>query len=209
MGKGGIVPPDAASENRDPDVGTIVVVSGLPRSGTSMAMAMLAEGGLPCLVDGVRQSDEDNPKGYYEFEMVKSLGEPEKAGWLEKAGGKAIKIVSPLLKSLPGGYSYRVLFMLRDLDEVLASQKKMMVRSGDVHEVPNDQMKAFFRNHLEEVDTLLANRRDVAVKYIDYRTVITRSREMAEQISEFLGLDLDVDRMAAAVDGRLYRNRSV
>ena len=187
----------------------IIVVSGLPRSGTSMAMAMLTEGGLQCLDDGVRTADEHNPKGYFEDERVKTLESTDDTGWIREARGKVVKVVSPLLKNLPSGESYRVLFMLRDLDEVLASQKKMMDRRGEQHDVQDDQMKRIYRDHLTKVDTLLKSRADTTVKYLEFRSVIDRAREMADQIKAFLDLDLDLDRMAAAVDQKLYRNRSV
>jgi hypothetical protein len=197
------------TQNLPPEAGPIVVVSGLPRSGTSMTMAMLAEGGMPCLVDGVRQSDDDNPKGYYEFERAKTLEKDRDTGWLREARGKAVKIVSPLLKSLPEGNTYKILFMRRDLDEVLASQRKMMERRGDFHEIPDDRMKRIYKDHLAAVDSLLKNRSDATVRYLEFRNVIARARETAEEIRTFLGLDLDVTRMAAAVDSDLYRNRSV
>jgi hypothetical protein len=189
------------------EAGPIVVVSGLPRSGTSMTMAMLAEGGMPCLVDGVRQSDDDNPKGYYEFERAKTLEKDQNTGWLREARGKAVKIVSPLLKSLPEGNTYKILFMRRDLDEVLASQRKMMERRGDLHDVSDDRMKRIYQDHLAAVDALLKNRSDATVTYLEFRNVIAHARETAEAIRSFLDLDLDVVRMAAAVDSDLYRNR--
>jgi hypothetical protein len=172
-----------------------------------MTMAMLAEGGMPCLVDGVRQSDVDNPKGYYEFERAKTLEKDENTGWLREARGKAVKIVSPLLKSLPEGNTYNILFMLRDLDEVLASQKKMMERRGDLHDVSDDRMKKIYQGHLVAVDSLLRERSDATVKYLEFRKVISHARETAEEIRDFVNLDLDVVRMAAAVDSGLYRNR--
>ncbi|HSO23526.1 MAG TPA: hypothetical protein VLT81_11485 [Chondromyces sp.] len=184
-----------------------MVVSGLPRSGTSMAMAMLAAGGLPCLSDGLRKADADNPKGYFEFERAKKLETDRDPEWLCEARGKAVKVVSPLLKSLPEGNTYRVLFMLRDLDEVLASQKKMMERRGERHEVPDDRMKKIYRDHLAKVDSFMKGRPDISVTYLDYRRVIAHARETAGEIAAFLGLELDIGRMAAAVDAGLYRNR--
>jgi hypothetical protein len=174
-----------------------------------MTMAMLAAGGMPCLVDGVRQSDDDNPKGYFEFERAKTLEKDENRDWLREARGKAVKIVSPLLKSLPEGNSYRILFMRRDLDEVLASQQKMMQRRGDLHDIPDDRMKKIYEGHLAAVDSFLKNRPDATVKYLDFRHVIAHALETAEAIRDFLDFDLDVVRMAAAVDSDLYRNRRV
>lgn len=186
----------------------IIVVSGLPRSGTSMAMAMLTEGGLQCLDDGVRKADENNPKGYFEDERVKTLESTGDTEWIREARGRVVKVVSPLLKNLPTGEAYDVLFMLRDLDEVLASQEKMMDRRGERHEVSREQMKSIYRDHLTKVDSQLRERPGVRVKYLDHRKVIDSTREMSEQISAFLDLDLDLDRMVGAVDVNLYRNRS-
>lgn len=187
----------------------IIVVSGLPRSGTSMAMAMLTAGGLQCLDDGVREADDNNPKGYFEYERVKALETDDDNGWIREARGKVVKVVSPLLKNLPSDESYIIVFMLRDLDEVLASQKKMVARRGEQHDVPDDQMKHIYRDHLAKVDALLKSRPNTSVKYIEHRAVISRPREMTGEIKDFLGLDLDCDRMAAAVDRKLYRNRKV
>ena len=199
--------PEHATRTANPDDDAIVVVSGLPRSGTSMAMAMLAAGGLPCLSDGLRKADADNPKGYFEFERAKKLETDRDPEWLYEARGKAVKVVSPLLKSLPEGNTYRILFMLRDLDEVLASQKKMMERRGERHDVPDDRMKKIYQDHLAKVGTFLKVRPDITVTYLDYRRVVAHAREMAGEIKAFLAVDLDIDRMAAAVDAGLYRNR--
>ena len=111
------------------DSNTIAIVSGLPRSGTSMLMKMLEAGGLKPLTDRVRAADEDNPKGYYEFERVKRLEKDKE--WLPEARGRAVKIISMLLKHLPPGFSYKILFMLRSMDEVLASQTQMLVGGGN------------------------------------------------------------------------------
>src|SRR5512136_2813877 len=113
----------------------VVVVSGLPRSGTSMLMKMLEAGGLTLVTDGQRTADEDNPKGYYEVERVKDLANETDRAWLNAARGKGIKVISYLLKSLPADLNYKVLFIRRDLDEILASQKKMLARRGEAHDI--------------------------------------------------------------------------
>ena len=109
----------------------IVVVSGLPRSGTSMAMKMIAAGGLPVVTDGLRHADASNPNGYYEFEHVKNLDKAGDLSWLAEARGKAVKIISFLITYLPEAYDYRVVFMQRDLSEVIASQNRMLDARGD------------------------------------------------------------------------------
>ncbi len=183
----------------------VVVVSGLPRSGTSMAMAMLEAGGLPCVSDGARAADEDNPRGYFEDARVTRLHtDPE---WLCTATGRVVKIVSPLLARVPAGPDYAVVFMQRDLDEILASQAKMMERRGEKQTLPDAQMKRHFESHLLRVERMLEDRADFRVIFIEHREVIADPRGRARSIAEFLGLPLDVERMAAAVDQQLYRNR--
>src|SRR5687767_1046860 len=119
---------------------TITVVSGLPRSGTSMMMRMLEAGGIPVLIDNVRQPDEDNPAGYYEFEQVKQVR--DNTQWLPSARGKTVKMVYRLLYDLPSQFDYRVIFMRRNLDEVLASQQKMLERKGKAGGAATDEEMA-------------------------------------------------------------------
>jgi hypothetical protein len=185
----------------------IVVVSGLPRSGTSMAMMMLKAGGMPLLADAVRLADESNPNGYFEFEPVKQLDSAGDLAWLDEAGGRAVKIISFLLTWLPESHDYRVLFMQRDLDEVIASQQRMLVRRGEPAGAGADAMRAIYARHLEQVDRFLSNRRCFTRLAIGYRDVIERPDVEARRISDFLGARLDVERMAAVADRQLYRNR--
>ena len=107
----------------------VFIVSGLPRSGTSLMMMILNAAGIPPLTDYERNADEDNPRGYYEFERVKKLKDGD-FGWLENAQGKAVKVISALLTYLPEGYTYKVIFMRRELSEILASQRKMLINRG-------------------------------------------------------------------------------
>lgn len=187
----------------------IVVVSGLPRSGTSMAMSMLQAGGLGALTDGVRRADESNPKGYYELEAVKELDKQGDARWLRDARGKAVKIVSFLLTFLPEEHDYRVVFMHRDLDEVLASQNKMLVQRAETPGTPEDdaQLRRHYEKHLAGVQRFLARRRCFSVLEVHYRSAIERPHEEARRMNAFLGGSLDVSRMAAVGDPALYRNR--
>ncbi len=199
------------SEQADRDVGAgeaIIVVSGLPRSGTSMTMKMLAEGGLALLTDGVRAADESNPEGYYEFEKVKQLDKAVDLSWLNQAQGKAVKIISFLLPNLPDTLDYRVLFMHRDLHEVIASQNRMLVQRGEPIGADDDRMLTLFADHLKKITQLIATRPCFDVIDIDYRDVLDQPSQQATRMSEFLGGGLDVECMAAAVDQRLYRNRA-
>ena len=186
----------------------IVVVSGLPRSGTSMAMRMLEAAGLSIVVDGIREADEDNPKGYFELERVKDLAQENDWGWLAEARGKAVKIISYLLKELPDDHNYKVLFMRRDLREVLASQAKMLERRGETNETDDERMIELYENDLWKAKYLLKNNSRFDTLMVGYRDVLDNPLQQAQKISDFLGGGHDVETMAAAVDPQLYRNRA-
>ena len=185
----------------------IVIVSGLPRSGTSMLMRMLDAGGLPPLTDNERTADDDNPKGYYEFEPVKKLREGDYS-WLPRAEGKAVKIISALLEYLPAAKHYRVLFMQRAITEVLASQRQMLVRRGeDPDRVSDAEMAQYFQKHLVQVKERLAKQKNVSVLYLDYNELVRNPASQVGQINAFLGNRLDEARMIAMIDLSLYRQR--
>jgi len=186
----------------------VVVVSGLPRSGTSMAMKMLEAGGLPLVTDQERAADVDNPKGYFEDERVKDLAEADDTGWVVEARGKGIKVVSSLLPHLPRDLNYRLLFMRRNLQEVLASQAKMLERRGETSDTSDERMLELYRSHLRRVSALLRHAPHFQWIDLHYTEVLERPRDEAERIRRFLGRDLDVARMAEMVDESLYRNRS-
>lgn len=185
----------------------IVVVSGLPRSGTSMAMKMLEKGGLPTVQDGVRQADDDNPRGYYEDERVMRLAESLDRSWLRAARGKAIKIISYLLKELPRSNRYQVIFMRRNLDEVLRSQAKMLENRGEKNPAPDDEMRKTYEDHLRQVDELCARHGTMERLDVDYARMVEDPRREAQRIADFLGGHLDVNAMATVADKSLYRNR--
>jgi len=189
----------------DPDL--IAVVSGLPRSGTSLMMKMLDAGGLSPLTDHIRSADEDNPQGYYEFERVKKLKEDR--DWLPDAKGKAVKVISALLTRLPAGYEYRVIFMRRNMSEILASQRQMLIRRGEPADSVNDaDMGALFARHLQQVEAWLAGQPNMRVLYVNYNELVKAPLAHAQRVNEFLGGRLDVARMAGAVDPNLHRQRS-
>ncbi|MEW6366429.1 MAG: sulfotransferase [Acidobacteriota bacterium] len=186
----------------------VILVSGLPRSGTSMTMKMLEAVGLATVVDGVREADEDNPKGYFEDERVKDLHKMEDKGWVREARGKAIKVISYLLKELPDDNLYKVIFMRRNLKEVLASQKKMLDRRGEKSETSDERMIEIYEDHLWKVNYLFKHKSNFEAIDVEYTAVIKDPRTQATRIRDFLGLNLDVDKMVAAVDPNLYRNRA-
>jgi hypothetical protein len=185
----------------------ITVVSGLPRSGTSMMMQILEAGGIPPLADAVRGADEDNPRGYYEYEPVKRL--EEDSSWLGRARGRSIKVISELLRSLPPGQSYRIVFMMRRVEEVLASQRRMLERRGTLREEePDDaQMRAVLLRHLDEVVRHLETREDFRTLFVSYNQMFEKPREHVARLDEFLGGGLDRQAMVAAIDPTLYRHR--
>ena len=185
----------------------IVVVSGLPRSGTSMAMKMLEAGGLTVVTDNVRTADDDNPKGYYEDERVKDLGRDGNRTWLREARGKAIKIISFLLKDLPPDNNYKVLFMERDLGEVLASQQKMLDHRGEESGTGDDSMRDHYQEHLQHVKFMVGYRRHFDTLFVSYRAVLDQPREEVRRINQFLGGIADESKMIEVVDRALYRNR--
>jgi predicted AlkP superfamily phosphohydrolase/phosphomutase/tetratricopeptide (TPR) repeat protein len=188
---------------------SLVVVTGLPRSGTSMLMQMLAAGGMQTLSDGLRAADEDNPRGYLEFEPVKNLLKDAKC--LFEARGKAVKIVAPLVAALPQGLACRVILTERDLEEVLASQERMLVRRNQPLAATPERrrmLKDEYLRTLGRVKAMLAQRPGTQVLVIEHRNAISDSLVTAEKVNRFLGGGLDVMKMAAAIDPTLHRNRA-
>lgn len=187
----------------------IVVVSGLPRSGTSMMMMMLEAGGHPVLSDGERSADIDNPKGYLELERIKDLERETDKSYLRAGRGKAVKVISFLVKELPDENDYRVIFLRRDLDEVIASQKKMIDRRGSEDtDAADEAMKEAFRNDIVRVRLLCRKRPNFELIEVQYRDTVEDPAATAAKVNAFLGGRLDEAAMRAAVDASLYRNRS-
>lgn len=183
----------------------ITIVSGLPRSGTSMLMQMLKNGGMEILSDKVRQADENNPKGYWEYEKVKTL--PEENRWLLRADDKAIKIIAQLLKYIPIQQHYKVIFMERDMEEILASQDKMLEKMNKKDIINQSILKAAFSRQLEEVKIWLRKSANIETLYLSYTDVIENPIQAANQVNQFLNNSLNVTKMAASVDATLYRQK--
>ena len=186
---------------------TILVVSGLPRSGTSMMMNMLAAGGVPVVSDSVRDADEDNPNGYFEFKPVKKLSEGQ-TDWLAQADGKVVKIVSALLEYLPSGHRYKILFMERDMKEILASQQKMLDRRREESKVSDAEMESQFQKHLADVKFWLARQPAMEVLYVNYNELISDPEKHTQAIVEFIRIPVDVEKMRSVPNKCLYRNRA-
>jgi Sulfotransferase domain len=183
---------------------SITIVSGLPRSGTSLMMQMLKFGGMEVVTDEIRTSDTDNPRGYYEYELVKKI--KTDTSWLPATRGKAVKMVSMLLYDLPASEQYRILFMERDLDETLPSQEKMMQRLGRPA-APREQIKKAYLIHLERLNLWLELQNNMRVLQLSYPDLVHNPEGQALRIGEFLDFKLDISEMVKAVDPALYRNR--
>ncbi len=194
--------------NRKKDLSKrIVIVSGLPRSGTSLMMKMLEAGGVSPLTDEIRTADQDNPKGYYEYERVKKLSEGD-VGWLPQARGKAVKIIAALLTKLPFGYKYEVIFMRREIKEILASQRQMLIRRGeDPDKVSDKEMQHLFETHLLQVLGWIKKQKNVNFLEISYNGIMKDATPLIGKINKFLGGELDTAAMSAVVDPKLYRQR--
>ena len=174
-----------------------------------MMMRMLQAGGIPTLTDASREADESNPHGYFEFAPTKAIDRDADLRWLEDAKGRAVKLVSPLLEYLPPRYNYRIIFMQRDLREVVASQNAMLARRGESPSGVSDaDLVARFEAHLQAVRRLIARRPDMTAVEIGYAEVLGRPLDAARRLSAFLERPLDEARMAAAVDPNLYRNKA-
>jgi hypothetical protein len=185
----------------------VTVVSGAPRSGTSLMMQMLGAGGLELVTDDVRRADRDNPRGYFELEAARRL--PQDAVWLESAVGRAVKVVHVLVPRIPAGREYRLLLMRRDLREVVASQRAMLERCGRVPDGPSDERLAqIFGTQLEEVVRWASARPEVALLDVDYNRLLRDPLGTAREVCAFLGGGLDAEDMAAAVIPALYRQRA-
>jgi hypothetical protein len=184
----------------------ITVVSGLPRSGTSLMMQMLDAGGLSVLSDGERKADTDNPKGYLEWERIKKL--PKDSSLIAEAEGKVVKVISQLILSLPMDNEYRIVFMQRPLPEVLKSQDEMLRRRGNATSIADHSaIEEAFQRHLIEVNRWLVGKENVQVLRVHYHRVLREPKPVAEEVAAFLQIPLDIQAMVRQVDGNLYRNR--
>jgi hypothetical protein len=188
-------------------VKSVIVVSGLPRSGTSMMMQMLAAGGVPVITDHLRAADHDNPLGYYEFELVKQL--TKDSSWLDAAAGKAVKIIYRLLYDLPDKYCYKVIFMRRKLEEIIASQRAMLVRlNREGAALDQNRLAHAFRSDLQKLNRWIPQQENFKVIYVNYDDVLYDSRSTVSAIEQFLDCQLDRNGMVKAIDRSLHRQKS-
>lgn len=186
----------------------VIIVSGLPRSGTSMMMRMLAEGGVPVLTDEHRRADDDNPNGYFELEVVRQLKDGE-IDWLKEANGKVVKVISSLLEYLPHDHQYKIIFMERDSSETLASQKIMLDHRGQGSRLTDEEMELQFQAHLAVMKPWLVRQPNMEVLYVNYNALMAEPEPFCDRITDFLDLPLDQNQMLSVPDKQLYRNRLV
>jgi hypothetical protein len=185
----------------------ITIVSGLPRSGTSLMMQMLAAGGMPILSDGERAADTDNPRGYYEWERIKQL--PQDPCCIDEAEGRAVKVISQLLFALPAGRGYQIIFMERPLSEVVTSQAEMIRRRGTSGAfLGQAALIAGLQAHLNQVNAWLERQPDIRLCRVQYHQVLRDPRKSSEGVRQFLRGKLDIEQMAQQVDQTLHRHRS-
>lgn len=185
----------------------VTIVSGLPRSGTSMMMQLLEAGGMQVLTDFQRTADSDNPKGYYEYERVKKLREGDIA-WLPEARGKVVKVIAALLPYLPPRYSYRIILMRRAMPEILASQRKMLQNRGeDPDSIDDEKLGRLFEAHLQKVYEWIGRQKNIQMLEIDYNQLLGEPIVHIQKVNRFLGEVLDEKKMATVVDPALYRQR--
>ena len=184
----------------------ITIVSGLPRSGTSMMMRMLEAGGIPVVTDNLRVADDDNPLGYYEFEPVKQLRRD--ASWLDGACGKAVKVIYRLLYDLPRDRGYKVIFMMRRLEEIIASQEAMLRRHNkEGGALSGQQLAHAFLSDLQKLAVWMSGQDNFARLYVNYDDVLYDSNHTVAEIEEFLGQRLDTEAVIKAIDRSLHRQR--
>ena len=182
----------------------VTVVSGLPRSGTSLMMQMLQAGGMPVLTDGERTADESNPRGYLELEAVKRTRND--AGWVTEAAGKAVKVIHLQLRDLPASRSYRIIFMRRDLREVVASQQSMLDRMGRKGAgLPPEKLRALMETQVRDVLAWMAQQPNFTVLEVEHADAVYRPATAAARVNEFLGGSMDEAKMTEAADPRLHR----
>lgn len=187
----------------------ITIVSGLPRSGTSLMMQMLSNGGMNALTDNKRKADVSNPKGYYEYDPVKNLEKDRK--WVPKAKGKTVKVIAQLLQYLPDHdaemrpLSYAIIFMERELEEVLQSQQVMVGKSSE----NTANLAVAFKKQVQRMKDLMEARPNVRICYLDYTRLLETPEEETKKIIRFLDIPLDKKKMMKSIDLSLYRNKKI
>ena len=184
----------------------ITVVSGLPRSGTSLMMQMLEKGGMAVLTDEIRKADESNQRGYYEYDKVKSLGKDP--SWIGEADGKAVKIIAQLLFFLSRNFDYRILFMERHMEEIVESQSSMLRNLGRTGaNLDSDILIQTFQKQMDQAKAIMTWAPNIEWMSVSYNELVRDPKPVAEQVNAFLGNSLSIPDMVSVVDEALYRTR--
>jgi hypothetical protein len=184
----------------------IIVVSGLPRSGTSMMMQMLKVSGVDLVMDDTRKPDLYNTRGYYEYEKVKEI--KKDTSWLDGIQGKAVKIISQLLYHLPESHQYKIIFMQRNMEEIISSQNKMLSSRGRGSDVINDTIMAEkFERHLEKIRKWIVNQGNIECLYIHYNNIIEDPIKTITKLNDFFDNQINIRPMLKVIDKSLYRIR--
>lgn len=184
----------------------IIIVSGLPRSGTSLMMQILQAAGIPLLTDNSRPADKNNPKGYFEFEPVKRI--ERDASWFAQAKGKAVKVISHLLMYLPPDFNYFVLFMNRDLDEIIASQNKMLFNlNKSLGRLPYDRLREKYAVHLNQIHHWLALQPNILFEDIYFPGLIRNPKNELTKVWCALKPDVPIERVLPVIQPDLYRTK--
>lgn len=189
---------------------TFVLVSGLPRSGTSLMMQMLVAAGMDAITDERRVADEDNPKGYFEWEHIKKIGDQPELLNKEEYDGKVLKTISMLLKKMPQEHDYKVIFMVRPVQEIAASQTKMINRLGTAGaELEEVDLIRGLRDHRDKSLAWLRTAKHMDFIKVRYPQLMSQPEEVIAEITDFLGSDFlkEPQEMISAIDQSLYRNR--
>ena len=185
----------------------ITVVSGLPRSGTSLMMQILEANGFEILTDNIRETDESNPKGYYEYEKVKSLMRDN--FWLSEADGKAVKVIAQLIPYLPNNYEYKVIFMNRDMDEILSSQEKMLKRLESNKRISTDLLKKSFTSSVNKAKQFMELSKNITFAEVEFSSLFTEAGTQISEINKRLGFQLSSSICEQRIDQNLYREKRI
>jgi hypothetical protein len=171
-------------------------------------MKLLEKAGLPILTDNVRAADTDNEGGYYEYEPVKWMKEGDNS-WMKNAVGKGVKIISHLLPNLPPDYNYKVVFMTRDLREVIASQDAMLKNRDENEEKPIDEgnLVQIFAEHVEKVRDWMASQANIEAVYVNYNELVKEPVEQLKKLESLLNLKLNAADIIAEINPAYYRQR--
>lgn len=195
------------SEDNYKDAEEIIIVSGLPRSGTSMMMQLLEAGGMQIFTDNLRAADDNNKKGYYEHEAVKIIHKD--ISWMKNAVGKTIKIVSHLLPNLPLRYKYKIIYMERDLNEVITSQNKMLQNLGKLPQnATHFNIETSFKQNDEKIKNWMSEKRNIDVIFMDYNKIVENAEEYIGRLNNFFSGKLNTQNMMNVIDKNLYRSKN-